>query len=277
MTESRSAPTPGSTSLSRSTPGSGIAGRPVGRREVLAGVMGLSAVAAAGPLLPAPALAASKPVDVIELFTSQGCNSCPPADEILAGLAGRRDVLALSLNVDYWDYLGWKDTLASHANTERQQAYARARGDRRVYTPQAVVNGLQHVVGSDRGGIEKARAATRHTLGGQAVDLDVRVAGGNVVISAGRGTRWMKPATIMLAAYSPRATVAIQRGENRGREITYHNVVRAMVAAGRWSGDPAEATVARARLPQGAGIELCAFLQTGTPEAPGGILAAARL
>ena len=96
----------------------------------------------------APALATTKAV--IELFTSQGCSSCPPADALLGEYAKRDDVLALSFPVDYWDYLGWKDTLASHENTERQRAYAAARGDRQVYTPQVVVNGVEHMVGSTR-------------------------------------------------------------------------------------------------------------------------------
>ena len=91
---------------------------------------------------------------VIELFTSQGCSSCPPADALLKVLAEDRDLIALSLPIDYWDYLGWKDTLASHRNTERQSAYAAARGDGAIYTPQVVINGVAHVVGSDRGEIE---------------------------------------------------------------------------------------------------------------------------
>ena len=93
---------------------------------------------------------------VLELFTSQGCNSCPPADAILGEYAKNGDILALSFPVDYWDYLGWKDTLASHENTVRQKAYAEARGDRQVYTPQVIVNGATHVVGSNRQQIEAA-------------------------------------------------------------------------------------------------------------------------
>jgi hypothetical protein len=101
---------------------------------------------------------AGEPKAVLELFTSQGCSSCPPADKLLGEYAKRDDVLVLSFNVDYWDYLGWKDTLANPDNTERQRAYASARGDRQVYTPQVVVNGSAHVVGSNKADIEAAIA-----------------------------------------------------------------------------------------------------------------------
>src|SRR6516165_10211815 len=93
---------------------------------------------------------------VVELFTSQGCSSCPPADKLLGELAKRDDLLALSLPIDYWDYLGWKDTLASHDFSERQREYAQSRGDGAVYTPQAVINGTDDMVGSDRSAIESA-------------------------------------------------------------------------------------------------------------------------
>src|SRR5271166_6324501 len=95
---------------------------------------------------------------VIELFTSQGCSSCPPADKLLGELAGDASVIALSVPIDYWDYLGWKDTLASPGHSARQRAYARMRGDREVYTPQIVVNGLTHVLGSDHTAVERAIA-----------------------------------------------------------------------------------------------------------------------
>src|SRR5512140_911562 len=100
-----------------------------------------------------PAVAA-EPRAVLELFTSQGCSSCPPADAVFASYAGRDDVIALSFHVDYWDYLGWNDTFASRENTDRQRSYAATRGDRQVYTPQIVVNGRDHVVGSDRLALE---------------------------------------------------------------------------------------------------------------------------
>src|SRR5262249_38071684 len=101
---------------------------------------------------------------VVELFTSQGCSSCPAADALLKRLADRDDLVALSLSVDYWDYLGWRDTLASPKFAERQRAYARARGDGAIYTPQAVVNGMAHVNGSDEGQIARAIERTSKAL-----------------------------------------------------------------------------------------------------------------
>src|SRR5258707_6951060 len=113
-----------------------------------------AAAALAGLALSTPVMA--EPRAVMELFTSQGCSSCPPADKLLGELAEREDLLALSLPVDYWDYLGWKDTLASHDYSERQREYAQSRGDGDVYTPQAVINGSADVVGTDRTAIETA-------------------------------------------------------------------------------------------------------------------------
>ena len=104
---------------------------------------------------------AGEPRAVIELFTSQGCSSCPAADKLMGKLASDPSLVTLSLPVDYWDYLGWKDTLALHGHSERQHAYAETRGDREVYTPQIVVNGVVHVLGSDKAAIEKAIAKTR--------------------------------------------------------------------------------------------------------------------
>ena len=115
---------------------------------------------AAAALTPASVAPASR-ARVIELFTSQGCSSCPPADKLLGELARDPSLIALSLPVDYWDYLGWKDTLALHGHSDRQRAYAQARGDREVYTPQVVVNGVVHVLGSDKAAIEHAIAQTR--------------------------------------------------------------------------------------------------------------------
>src|SRR5262249_5492099 len=123
------------------------------------GALGICAVVAV--IRPAHA----DPRAVVELFTSQGCSSCPPADKIIGELAKDPSIIALSLRTDYWDYLGWKDTLADARFTARQKAYSKARGDREVYTPQAVVNGEAHVIGSDLPGIESAIGATRKTDG----------------------------------------------------------------------------------------------------------------
>src|SRR4051794_36097219 len=117
------------------------------------------------------------PRAVVELFTSQGCSSCPAADKVLGELAKDPNVIALSLPIDYWDYLGWKDTLADSRFTARQKAYSRARGDRDVYTPQVIVNGAAHVIGSDRGKIEGAIATTRKGDGVMSVPVSMTVSG----------------------------------------------------------------------------------------------------
>ena len=109
----------------------------------------LSIAVVASALLSSAAMGA-EPRAVIELFTSQGCSSCPPADKLAGELAQDPSLLVMSLPIDYWDYLGWKDTLANPGHTKRQRAYSKARGDREVYTPQVVVNGMAHVLGSDR-------------------------------------------------------------------------------------------------------------------------------
>src|ERR1700742_4465880 len=108
---------------------------------------------------------AADPRAVIELFTSQGCSSCPPADKLIGEFAKDPSIVALSLPIDYWDYLGWKDTLADKRFTARQKAYSHMRGDREVYTPQVVVNGKIHAIGSDRDSIERAIADTTHEVG----------------------------------------------------------------------------------------------------------------
>src|SRR5579859_806576 len=127
--------------------------------------------------------AAAEPRAVVELFTSQGCSSCPPADKVIGELAKDPSVIALSMPIDYWDYLGWKDTLADSRFSARQKAYSLMRGDRDVYTPQAVVNGTAHVVGSDRAGIEGAIGATSKTDGVMSVPVSMTLAGKQITVS----------------------------------------------------------------------------------------------
>jgi hypothetical protein len=201
----------------------------------VAGLLGLAPVAhAQGAAKPG---VASVPVKgVVELFTSQGCSSCPAADALLGRLAKRDDVIAISLSVDYWDYLGWKDTLAQAKFTERQKAYAKVLGDGMVYTPQVVVNGLAHVNGSDAGQIERALDKTSKSVGQVAVRI--AASDGKLVVDiadALPGTSG-KEATIWLAVISRAVEVVIQRGENRGKTVTYSNVVRELMPLGTWSG-----------------------------------------
>jgi hypothetical protein len=206
---------------------------------------------------------------VLELFTSQGCSSCPPADKLMGELAKDRSLVAFSLNVDYWDSLGWKDTLADPRNAQRQRAYALARGDRGVYTPQIVVNGIAHVVGSDRTAIDRALASSR---GGLALPVKLAVIGGelSVDLPAGEGA-----GAVWVYALAKDVPVAVGRGENRGHTITYHNVARSWRKLGDWKGKTARFTVAVNELTQSGADTAAVIVQSGTAAAPGAMLGAA--
>ncbi len=200
-----------------------------------------------------------KRLDVIELFTSQGCSSCPPADLLLGQFAKRNDVLALSFPVNYWDHLGWRDTLAKDAYNERQRNYAGARGDREIYTPQVVVNGMIHTVGSQKSAIEAAMTKTGRQLRAAWVPVSLECGGGDAQLQAGdapAGSEF-RSGKLWLALYSNSVTVDIGRGENHGREITYTNVVRHLAPAGNWEGHEARYKV---KIPHGTRFDGCAAL-----------------
>jgi hypothetical protein len=192
---------------------------------------GLGGAAPAAP--PAPEKKA-----VVELFTSQGCSSCPPADALLGRLADRPDFVALSFSVDYWDYLGWRDTLASPANSERQRNYAKARGDGRVYTPQMVVDGLIHVNGADEAALKAAVKAAEKRLAEDKVPITMHADGDTLVIGVGAAPEGSdkRAGTVWLAIAKEVEKVAIARGENRGRDISYHHAVRELSPIGMWQG-----------------------------------------
>lgn len=182
---------------------------------------------------------------VLELFTSQGCSSCPPADALFKSYVDRRDIVALSLPVDYWDYLGWKDTLATAKNSERQRAYAKYRGDGAVYTPQVVVNGLAHAVGSDAASIERQIARTTMEFDRRRVPMRFWRASNMLIVEAAPaaspdvlmdGGR-TKEATIWIAAVQREAEVKVSKGENRGETLKYYNVVEQMIPVGAWNGE----------------------------------------
>jgi len=213
-----------------------------------------------------------RPRAVVELFTSQGCSSCPPADAVLGELARDPGVVALSFPVDYWDYLGWKDTLARPGFIQRQKAYAEQRGDRQVYTPQAVVNGVRHVLGSDRSAIESAASASRDQ-GALAVPLKLTERDETIRIDVGArtgatGTLWLMPLT-------RHAEVKIGRGENRGREITYYNVVRNLLKVGDWNGSPGSWSVPIENISRDGVDAAVVYVQDGNREKPGPMLGAA--
>lgn len=210
--------------------------------------------------------------NVVELYTSQGCSSCPRADALLKKYANRSDVVALSFNVDYWDYLGWKDTLGKAAYSKRQRAYARARGDGKVYTPQIVANGLYHAVGSIKSKVDRALNRSADRLSGYRVALDLQNDKANLIIRVGPGkAKPRKPATIYVAAVSPSVTVRIKRGENHGRKITYHNVVRRMIPVGMWSGEATTIRLRRQDVLSGGGKRSAVIVQSANA---GAILAA---
>ena len=207
-------------------------------RAILAMVLGLLATFA----LAAPGFAGhpadakrGRPV-VVELFTSQGCSSCPPADAFLGQLAQRHDILALSLPVTYWDMLGWKDTLASEADTSRQKAYAQTMGRGGIYTPQIIVDGATDVIGSREQAVEAAITARIGDM--QSIPVDLIANRQAVHIAVGQGDGSDREATIWMFRVLPQATVSIHDGENSGRTITYHNVVRQIRAIGIWKGRP---------------------------------------
>jgi hypothetical protein len=221
--------------------------------------------------------AAAEPRAVVELFTSQGCSSCPPADKVIGELAKDPSVIALSMPIDYWDYLGWKDTLADSRFSARQKAYSLMRGDRDVYTPQAVVNGEAHVIGSDRGEIERAIEVTRESDGVMSVPVSMKLNGKQITVSVAASN---KPPVathgeVWICSISKAVPIKIGRGENRGQELTYYNVVRNVLKVGDWNGSAGSWTVPLENISR-EGIDAAAvFVQDGSRDRPGPMLGAA--
>ncbi|MBS0253156.1 MAG: DUF1223 domain-containing protein [Proteobacteria bacterium] len=221
-----------------------------------------------------PASAQEVPVDrqsdkpvkaVVELFTSQGCSSCPPADEVLKTLADDPSIIALSLPVDYWNYLGWKDTFASPRNTERQRNYARARGDGQIYTPQAVVNGMIPVNGSSKGAIEQAIDETSKTAGPRQVPVRFWQERNTMNFALGADTPGHTPreATIWLGVVQMSGSVPIKAGENAGQTLTYTNVVHELIPVGIWKGQPMQVQLPRAAMMQADVQKVVVLVQEG--------------
>lgn len=197
---------------------------------------------------------------VIELFQSQGCSDCPPAEANLNAIADRPDILALSYGVTYWDQLGWKDTFATPQYTARQWEYAKRRNRGNVWTPQVFVDGQADLVGSNRGQLDRTIGAAR--VSGPAV----AVRGGQ--ISVGGGAARATPATVWVVRYDPRTVnVPIRAGENGGRTLPHKNIVHQLVSVGRWSGKAATFALPAAR----PGLATAILVQDG----PGGAIIAA--
>lgn len=172
---------------------------------------------------------------VVELFTSQGCSSCPAADKLLSELAKDTAILPISLSVDYWDYLGWKDTLALPSHAKRQRAYARARGDRAVYTPQVVINGGTHVLGNDKLALERA-VKTARSNAASALPVNVVIADGKITVDVGAAELSGQAGEVWICPVKQKVPVQISRGENKGHMVTYTNVVRGWIKLGEWKG-----------------------------------------
>lgn len=180
------------------------------------------------------AVAENQPV-VVELFTSQGCSSCPAADEFLMHLAQEPDVIALSLHVDYWDYIGWKDTFAKPQFTSRQKAYAKAANSRMIYTPQIIINGVEQVEGNDP---EHVLAAVRARIGQDSgISLRLIRNGDTVQVKIESVKPLPRAAHVHLLRYLPKAEVGIGRGENAGMQVTYTNIVTDWRLLGDWTGE----------------------------------------
>jgi len=230
----------------------------------------LGAVSLAGVAQPRDSEAAV-PKAVVELFTSQGCSSCPPADRLLNTLSHNPDLIALS----FPDYIGWKDTLASPLFTERQKAYAMVRGDGHVYTPQMVVDGQSDVVGSDSDEVSRAIDTNKGRGGALTVPIRLRDSTGtmHIEIGAGAGDLAHARAGVFILRVVHTRTVTVERGENRGHSLTYTNVVRAMRRVADWHGEAASFDLTELKA-EGEGYVV--LLQQGTQEQPGTILAAAK-
>ena len=205
---------------------------------------------------------------VVELYTSQGCSSCPPADEYLRKLAAQPGVIALALHVDYWDYIGWTDRFGNPQFTERQKKYARAARSNTIYTPQMIVGGVDRVEGNDPQMVE---AAIRR-LQEAAPDLALRLArqGDMLEIAAPARPALEAPLRVDLVRYEPQAHVAIDSGENAGMTITYTNIVTGWTQVGQWDGKSALSL----KVPAAGAQPVVVILQS---EGPGRIYAAAQL
>lgn len=207
---------------------------------------------------------------IIELFTSQGCSSCPPADALMLELTKQQDMIPLTYPVEIWDYLGWKDTLAKSAFTKRQRAYAAMVAGKRVYTPQTIVNGAAHCVGSDIKAIGRLKSSTTRDTGSR---LAIEPTGDGWSATAFVPEAALQRARLMLLPVAARQTVQIGRGENSGRTITYGNVVRDLIDLGPVGGPERKVSIARKDIAVDNADGFALLIQSGSMEAPAAVLA----
>lgn len=220
-----------------------------------------------------PALAEQirqQPTAVLELFTSQGCSSCPPADALLSEYDEREDIIALAYHVDYWDYIGWQDTFASAENSNFQRAYAKAQNKNRIYTPQLMINGDTDVVGSRRGDTDAAIVSANLTI-----PVDLQFSDGMLKVDIDGNTAFGE-AKVWLVTYKSTAEVAIERGENRGQTLNYYQIVTNRQVLGMW--EPTDGAQVKLPLDDMLGAEsdgLAVIVQADLNGLPGSILGAA--
>jgi hypothetical protein len=203
------------------------------------GVLALAAGAAATGLVGRARAETPVRPAIVELFTSQGCSSCPPADAFMAEVRAMKDVVALTYNVDYWDYRGWRDTLAAPENSKRQYKYAKARGDMDVYTPQMIIDGASHVVGSQKSAVIAAIKRSLMSPPPMWIPVSIFANDAEFQITVGEAPPDMPApiASLWFVSVAPQMPVEIEKGENAGQKITYLNVVRKLVPAGMWHGE----------------------------------------
>jgi hypothetical protein len=206
----------------------------------------------------------------VELFTSQGCSSCPPAEAYIGELAQHKDVLVLAFHVDYWDDLGWKDPFSLRSSTDRQRAYSSAVGRSSVYTPQVVIDGKDEFVGTDRRKIGGALAVAR-----TGVPVGISFEREDVVVELSARQK-VVPSEVVLVAYLRKASSSIGRGENAGRTLEEVNIVRGIRELGRWNGDPVSFRARLSSLPRDATDVAVLVQSTGDHRVTGAVTQALR-
>lgn len=221
----------------------------------------------------------SKPIGVVELFTSQGCSNCPKADRAIEQLASRGDVVTIAYHVDYWNYMGWQDTLSAKENTERQYGYARTLGIKNVFTPQIVLNGVRDTKLTNPYRLVEELGRLRGTRDGLPVAVSATLSPEEMTIAIGDGPAPAAgKADIVVAYFRKQSTVEIQKGENQGKKIVYRNAVTKLETVGIWEGKALTVKLPAAVLAK-RGFDGCAILLQShdTDNNPGRILGAAAL
>lgn len=228
---------------------------------------------------PAEDVSRSKPIGVVELFTSQGCSNCPKADRAIEELADRDDVVTIAYHVDYWNYMGWQDTLSAKENTERQYGYAKTLGIKNVFTPQIVLNGTHDTKVTNPDRLVDELGRLHGTPDGMPVSVSARLTPEEMTIDIGDGpVVGIKKADVVVAYFRKHSTVEIQKGENQGKKIVYRNAVTKLETVGIWEGKALTVKLPAAVLAK-RGFDGCAILLQShdADNNPGRIIGAAAL